>query len=379
MNSDFQKLPKRILMTADTVGGVWTYALELARSLEPFGVEVLLATMGALPNKKQHEEAPKIRNLSIFKSEYKLEWMENCWHDVKLAGEWLLHLERRLNPDLIHLNGYVHGNLPFSAPKIIVGHSCVLSWWKAVKNENAPEDWNKYKSAVMRGLQSADLVVAPTRAMLDALEKHYGFLRNSRVIANGREASFFQTKKKEKFVLSAGRLWDEAKNIFCLTCAAQNLSHPVFVAGDDRHPNGEVKRFENVKMLGRLAPKKLVDWYSRAAIYALPARYEPFGLSALEAALSGCALILGDIPSLREVWGEAAIYVAPNDSQELYETLENLLADDAKREKMAQLARARALQFSPAKMAENYFNVYSELLNDSSKSREKTEAFACAS
>ncbi len=32
----------------------------------------------------------------------------------------------------------------------------------------------------------------------------------------------------------------------------------------------------------------------------LPARYEPFGLSVLEAALSGCALVLGDIPSLRE-------------------------------------------------------------------------------
>jgi glycogen synthase len=55
------------------------------------------------------------------------------------------------------------------------------------------------------------------------------------------------------------------------------------------------------------------DWYARASIYALPARYEPFGLSALEAALSGCALILGDIPSLREVWLEAAPYVSPDD------------------------------------------------------------------
>ena len=64
-------------------------------------------------------------------------------------------------------------------------------------------------------------------------------------------------------------------------------------------------------MLGRLSAGELADWYARAAIYALPARYEPFGLSALEAALSGCALVLGDIPSLREIWGDAALFVPP--------------------------------------------------------------------
>ena len=51
---------------------------------------------------------------------------------------------------------------------------------------------------------------------------------------------------------------------------------------------------------------------ARAAIYALPAHYEPFGLSILEAAMSGCALVLGDIPSLREIWGDAAVFVHPD-------------------------------------------------------------------
>ena len=53
----------------------------------------------------------------------------------------------------------------------------------------------------------------------------------------------------------------------------------------------------------------------RAAIYALPARYEPFGLSILEAALSGCALVIGDIPSLREIWADAALFV-PSDGHD---------------------------------------------------------------
>ena len=51
-------------------------------------------------------------------------------------------------------------------------------------------------------------------------------------------------------------------------------------------------------------------WLRRATIFALPARYEPFGLSALEAGLAGCALVLGDIP-MREVWHDAAMFVPP--------------------------------------------------------------------
>lgn len=40
--------PQRILMTADTVGGVWTYALELAQALDSRGIQIALATMGRL-------------------------------------------------------------------------------------------------------------------------------------------------------------------------------------------------------------------------------------------------------------------------------------------------------------------------------------------
>jgi hypothetical protein len=43
----FLVMVKKVLMTADTVGGVWTYALELAAGLGEHGVEVAIATMGA--------------------------------------------------------------------------------------------------------------------------------------------------------------------------------------------------------------------------------------------------------------------------------------------------------------------------------------------
>jgi glycosyltransferase involved in cell wall biosynthesis len=100
---------------------------------------------------------------------------------------------------------------------------------------------------------------------------------------------------------------------------------------------------------------------ARAAVYALPARYEPFGLSVLEAALAGCALVLGDIPSLREVWGDAALFVHPDDGEGLAEALQGLMANPAERERRAALARARALTFTPRRMAEAYLELYAAL------------------
>ena len=158
---------RRVLMTADTIGGVWTYALELAQALSRHGVEVALATMGDAPSPQQRVQTRHIRNLQLYESTYKLEWMEDSWADVDRAGDWLLALENDLDPDVIHLNGYAHGHLPWSAPHLIAGHSCVLSWWKAVKGEDAPPEWARYRSYITRGLRDADFVVAPSRAMLN--------------------------------------------------------------------------------------------------------------------------------------------------------------------------------------------------------------------
>lgn len=372
-------VPRRILMTADTVGGVWTYALELTRALQPYGIEVAIATMGAPISPAQREEAAQVSNAELFKSEFRLEWMEDPWRDVKRAGNWLLHLENRLKPDIVHLNGYAHGQLPWRAPAVVVGHSCVFSWWRAVKGEDAPPDLETYRREVTRGLRRAGEVIAPTRAMLDALEEHYGPFAHGRVVPNCRDAALFTPNTKENFILTAGRLWDEAKNVLGLARVAPSLSWPVFVAGEENHPDGGAAQLPNVNLLGRLPSKVLYRWFERAGIYALPARYEPFGLSALEAGLASCALVLGDIPSLREVWGDAALFVPPGDTGALREALEALINDRAMRMSMAARARSRALDFSPESTAQGYLEAYSELMTRSTGAEKRAEAFECAS
>ena len=159
-------------------------------------------------------------------------------------------------------------------------------------------------------------------------------------------------------MLTAGRLWDEAKNIGALEQAAPDLKWPVHVAGDEKHPDGGRAEYSNIKLLGKLSQPELAGWFSRASIYALPARYEPFGLSALEAALAGCALVLGDIPTLREVWEDSATFVAPDDPQALKSAVNDLIANPAQLAAMAQAARRRALGFTTEKMAERYSAAY---------------------
>ncbi|GEL74361.1 glycosyl transferase [Myxococcus virescens] len=354
---------RRVLMTTDTVGGVWTYALELCRAFADAGVQVELATLGEPVTVPQAGEAAAVPGLRLHESTYRLEWMDAPWKDVRASGEWLLALEDALAPDVIHLNGYAHGALPWRAPSVVVAHSCVLSWWEAVLREPAPARYARYRREVQRGLRAVDRVVAPSAAMLGALERHYGpLLPPTCVIPNARRAGSFTAAPKELFVLAAGRLWDEAKNLSALEAVAPRLACPVRVAGELRHPgSGKVARARNTEPLGPLSPEALAAWMARAAIYAMPVRYEPFGLSALEAALSGCALVLGDIPSLREVWADAAVFVHPEDLDGLTRALRGLLDDGAHRERMAAKARARALTWNPRRMAEDYLRLYATL------------------
>lgn len=352
-------------MTTDTVGGVWTYALELARALtraEP-DARVALATMGLPLSPNQWAEVERLPNVEVFESGYKLEWMEEPWGDVREAGDWLLDIEARFRPDVVHLNGYAHGALPWRAPALVVGHSCVLSWWRACRGGALPEEWDTYRREVSRGLRAARLAVAPSTAMLRSLHDDYGPLAARQVVYNGRDRSRFAPGRKEPFVFTAGRVWDEAKNVGNVDCAARGLPWPVYLAGEQQSPVGGLRAVDTLQPLGKLSPGEMADWMGRASIYALPARYEPFGLSAVEAGLCGCALVLGDIPSLREIWGDAALFVPPDSIPALAAALKRLIGDPGLRRAYGARARMRALQFSPERMVAGYLRAYGALMS----------------
>lgn len=359
-----------VLMTTDTVGGVWTYALELADAMAPTGVEVVLATMGRPMNRQQRREVSGSAVAEVHESTFALEWMDDPWVEVELAGEWLVALEHETEPDVVHLNGFVHATLPWRAPALVVAHSCVVTWWEAVHHQRAPAQWDQYRSRVGAGLAAADAVVAPSQAMADALDRCYG-PTGAVVLANCRRSDWVREVPKEQLVLSAGRLWDQAKNLAMVHRVAPRLSWAVMIAGATRGPGAGADGDEaatsgewaarSSTLLGPLPFAELAPWLLRASVFVLPARYEPFGLAALEAGLAGCALVLGDIPSLRQVWGDAALFVDPSDEDGLVSALRRLCDDPDFLVDMASRARRRAGEFTPERCAAGYLALYDRL------------------
>lgn len=342
----------RILMTADNLGGVWTHALDLVRGLAPRGAEVVLAVVGEPLTDEQRAELDRTPLHSWHALGCALEWMPDPWADVDRSGKWLRELAA--DADLVHVNGYAHAALGWDVPVMLGAHSCVVSWWRAVRGRTPAGELREYSRRVREGLEAADLVVAPTRWMLRSLKESYGFGGRGAVVPNGRGGAF-SPRRKEPLVVTIGRVWDEAKNAVALEDVAGDLPCDVVVVGEgDRR--GRPHR------VGRLAPHEVSDLLGRAAIFAEPALYEPFGLAALEAGMAGCALVLGDIPSLREVWGDAALFVDPRDRDALRTTLRRLARYPDECESWGGRARARAVGYTLDSMAEGYAELYAALV-----------------
>jgi glycogen(starch) synthase len=362
----------RILMTTDTLGGVFTYSVELIRGLQQLGVDVVLATTGRRLSPAQRAALSELANLEVHETSGALEWMDEPWADVAVTGRWLLDLADRCKPDCVHLNELAHAALPWRAPVIVVGHSCVLSWWEAVLKQPAPPRYRRYVGQVVAALAAADAIVAPSAAMLGALDRHYGPLRASQVIPNGIALRRFAPAAKQPCVVTAGRLWDQAKNVAALQRTAAALPWPVQVAGDAIGPDGQdqSQAAAPCQLLGNLPRPELASVMARAAIYALPARYEPFGLSVLEAAASGCALVLGRIPSLLENWSGAARFVDPDQPDELRQTLLELIEQPSVRAELSAKAHERAQRFGAEPMAKAYLQLYAAVQPTATKRRQ---------
>ena len=369
-------------MTADTIGGVWTYCMELCAALGQHEVSISLATMGRRLSAQQHRQLQGLGHVTLYESEYRLCWMQDSSEDVRRAGDWLLGLAEELEPDVIHLNDLGHGGLDWQAPVLLVGHSCVLSWHEAVRCREAGPQWQSYQELVRAGVQRADLVAAPTRAMLKCLLHHYGSARASRAIHNGRNFPPMMSSMEEKarsaeeIVFTAGRVWDEAKNISALSLIAADLPWPVHVAGEQSDPNGGRSVPGQLQCLGFLDDRDMQSWLARASIYAAPAYYEPFGLAILEAARAGCALVLSNIESLREVWGSDALYAEPDDPEELQHIIMTLIGNANLRQQMAARALRRSQRYFASHMAADYLDCYSSLLPARTAPRSATHHFA---
>jgi glycosyltransferase involved in cell wall biosynthesis len=356
---------RRILMTTDAVGGVWTYATELVRGLCERGDDVTLIVMGPAPRAEQLAPLHGIPRLRIELTDLSLEWMDPDGSDIANARGRLVSIAQRVRPAIIHLNSYREAIFDWPAPVLVVAHSCVWSWWQACRGGD-PDDprWHRYREAAAAGLATADMWCAPSEAFGHTIEALYPVRTPGCVIRNGARIQATSHEKKP-LILAAGRLWDEAKNLSTLAAIASDLDWPVQVAGPLAVPGSDESCSEtfNLTCLGHLSRPELTAQMQRASIFAAPALYEPFGLSVLEAAACGCALALSDIPSLRELWQGAALFVAAGDRDAWRNALQRLARDHGLRMQLQRAALMRARRYSLDTMVDAYREVYRAMAN----------------
>lgn len=355
----------KVLLTTDAVGGVWRHSLDLALGLTQAGAEVVLAVMGPPANQEQVQEARQNEALVLEQKPYQLEWMQESRESVAAAGRWLRRLAQQHDVDLVHSNSYAHGAEPFACPVVVAGHSCLLGWWRAVHGGPPMTDVSEYRRLVQQGLQGADLVVAPSRWMLQSLEEHYGPFSSKRaVVPNGRSPVAGPAPVKERVGLWVGRLWDEAKGARLLEEAGQRgHGWDIHMVGDPVHPeSGQAIQLQGLHQTGRLSSDQLKERYAKSTFFVSTARYEPFGLGPLEAAQAGCTLVLPALESLQENWHDAALFYRPGDAEDLCRALSTLRRDPVACAGYARQAQAKAAGMTHHAMARAYLGHYQELV-----------------
>ena len=347
----------RLLLVTDAVGGVWTYSLELARALKPLGIETVLAVMGPSPTPQQREAAagPKLIDTGL-----PLEWLDTNSAEIRRAGRALAALAECEGADLVQTcSAALLADVEFGVPCVAAQHSCVASWWAAVKGTPLPYSFAWRRELVECGLNRAAAVIAPSIAFAAETARIYDV--NAVSVHNGRRSAFAPPWPQADFVLTASRLWDEGKDVATLDSAAARLKVPFEAAGPQRGPNGAGIELRHMRGLGEISQTRLAGLFAARPIFASAALYEPFGLSVLEAANAGCALVLSDIPTHREIWAGAAIFVPARNDAAFASAIQDLLGDPDERQQLAQLARARAQHYTPERMARGMADIYARV------------------
>jgi glycogen synthase len=363
-----------VVVTTDTLSGVWTYTRELVTGLIGRGVRVTLVSFGEIPMPSQTTWMENLPELDYRPTAFRLDWMQYAEQDLRDSSAYLTDLVHELQPDLLHLNQMCYGNLPVRVPRIVVAHRDFLTWWRAL-HANEPEDreWLKwYRSVIRRGMAQASAVIAPTAWMRDAICECYTQPGYCKVIYPGRNPLLFNPYvSKEHSVLAVGRFADVGKQVSLLTQHSHRL--PVCIVGTEAPARpfpvpirADVKvatETLSVALKGPQTDSQMRTLYSRASLFAATSRYEPFGMAAVEAALSRCAIVANDIPSLREVWDDAAVYFRTNDAESLAEVLDRLSTHRDLCRGYANRAYQRARErFSAKRMLDEYTQLYGELV-----------------
>lgn len=265
---------------------------------------------------------------------------------------------RRIGADLIHAPANVgphrasvpvvltlHDVLPFAHPEWVPGrHGAVLRWLIRRTVANAARVLT-VSDASAAGIVQA-LGVDPTRVVAIPLAGDAAAIPSPRAAATRPEVlcvgNRMPHKNVETLVRAIAGLPAEARPRLALT--GGGADDPLRPLADELGVSADVD------FLGWVSAEELESAFRRSSLVAFPTRFEGFGLPVLEAMSRGRAVLCSDLPVLREVGGDAAVYLDPSDVVAWSCAIGELTRDDAEldRRGVAGLERAGAFSWEHA-------------------------------
>lgn len=354
-------------MTTDAVGGVWQYSTDLARQLARGGYEVSLAVLGPGPDEAQRRCAAGIDGVQLLETGLPLDWMCEGADEARQAAQSLARLADACGADIIHCNSpALAGAADFPVPVVAVAHGCIATWWQAAKAEPLDPAFRWHREMMRDGLLAADVVVAPSASFAATLQSTYRLPQRPLVVHNGRppSASGMGGRRSLDAALTIGRMWDPVKNAALLDAVAGMIGLRFLAAGPLCSPHGEEITFAHIQALGQVPSPALNELLALRPIAVSAARFEPFGLAVLEAASAGCALVLSDIATFRELWDGAALFADPDDAEGFAAAITRVHGDPALRQQLGTAAQARAARYTPEATADAVMALYRTLRPD---------------
>ncbi len=115
---------------------------------------------------------------------------------------------------------------------------------------------------------------------------------------------------------------------------------------------------DSVQITGWVPREELYSLYERARAFVYPSMFEGFGMPVLEAMAAGIPVACSDIPPLREVAGDAALYFDPLNEDAIAASIERVMSDPHLRDRLAQAGRERARPFTWERCAEQTRQVF---------------------
>jgi glycosyltransferase involved in cell wall biosynthesis len=114
----------------------------------------------------------------------------------------------------------------------------------------------------------------------------------------------------------------------------------------------------NVVFAGYISEETLFGYYKNAIATIIPSLMEGFGLPGLEAMREDCLVLASDIPSLKEIYADSAVYFDPLAVESMHATIREVLTDKNKFHSYIKKGRERVTFFSWKKMAEQTLKIY---------------------